>query len=220
MNVFEVFGTESGRVRAQVIRGRAAARMMDDQPDVDARRLRGALPGVAEQPRLVVGRQRFRFADVNLRRLEAQRRFDHRVEDVDARHDHQPDGAPFSFGGGDHRRQQLPLLVGRARIACGIVGHVHADEPHRHRHDVAIAGGAQRADEVREHVRLADRHKEIPRPRIHLPQIHIVGRQQLEFVEAGVGARRFRSHRPRRRDQRDGERADQREARERGRIER
>jgi len=32
-------------------------------------------------------------------------------------------------------------------------------------------------------MRPANRHEEIPRPHLHLPQIHIVGRQQLEFVE-------------------------------------
>ena len=179
--------------------------------------MRRALPGVAQQPRLVVGRERFRFADVNLRRLEAQRGFDHRVEDVHAGHDHQAHGAPFTLGRGDHRRQQAPLLVGRARILRGIVGDVHADEPHGHRHDVAIAG-AQRADEVRQHVRPADRHEEIPGPHLHLPQIHIVGRQQLEFVEAGAGASRPRRHRPLRDHERDGQRCDQGEAGERGRI--
>ena len=115
VDVFEVFGTERGRMRAEVIGGRAAARMMDDQADVDGRRLARALPGFAEQPRLVVGRQRFGFADVNLGRLEAQGGLDDRVEDVDARHDHQPDRAPFAFRRGDHGRQQ-----GRSSsVACG-----------------------------------------------------------------------------------------------------
>ena len=188
VDVFEVFGAERGRVRAQVIRGGGAAGVIDDQADVDAGRLARALPGVAEQPRLVVGRERFRFADVNLRRLQPQRGFDHRVEDVHAGHDHQPDGAPFALCRRHDGREQPPLLVGRARILRGIVGDVHADHPDRHRHDVAIACGAQRADEMREHVRPAHRHEEIPRPHLRVAQIHIVGRQQLEFVERAAGA--------------------------------
>ena len=47
--------------------------MMDDEPDVEAARLRRPLPRVAEQPRLVVGRQGFRLADVNLRPTRAAR---------------------------------------------------------------------------------------------------------------------------------------------------
>ncbi len=218
VDVFEVLGAESGRVRAQVIRGGGAARVIDDEADVDAGRLARALPGVAQQPRLVVGRERFRFADVNLRRLQAQRGFDHRVEDVHAGHDHQPHGAPFALRGRDHGRQQAPLLVGRARILRGIVGNVHADEPHGHRHDVAIARRAQRADEVREHVRAADRHEEISGPHLHLPQIDIVGRQQLEFVERDAGPLGLGRDRSPRDDERDGQRRDQGEAGERGRI--
>ena len=84
-------------MRAQVIRGRAAARVIDDEANVHAGRLARALPGLAQQPRLVVGGERFRFAGVNLGRLQPQRGFDHRVEDVHAGHDHQPHGAPFAL---------------------------------------------------------------------------------------------------------------------------
>ena len=157
---------------------------MDDQADVDGGRLARALPGFAEQPRLVVSRQRFRFADVNLGRLEAQGGLDDRVEDVHAGHDHQPHARALRV-----RRPRSPPKAGaalrrsRAGPASGSSGHIHPDEPDRHRDDVAIARVAKRAYEVREHVRPADRHEEIARPHLHLPQIHDVGRQQLEVVE-------------------------------------
>ena len=115
VNEIEVFGLEGGRVRAEVIRGGAAARMVDDEADVDAARVRRALPRVAEQPRLLVGRQRLRFADVNLRRAEPQRRLDDGVEDVDAGHDQQAHRPRFALGQRDHRRQQPALVVGRPR---------------------------------------------------------------------------------------------------------
>ena len=64
--------------------------------------------------------------------------------------------------------EQLPFVFGRARILRGIVRDVHADHPNRHRDDVAIACGADGADEMREHVRAAHRHEEIPRARLHV----------------------------------------------------
>ena len=187
VDLFEVFGAERGRMRAQVIRGRRAAGVIDDEANVHARRFARALPGFAEEPRLVVGGERFRFAGVDFGRLQPQRRFDDRVEDVHAGHDHQPDGAPFAFCRRHDGGEQLPFVFGRARILRGIVGDVHADHANRHRDDVAIARGADGADEMREHVRPADRHEEIPRARLHVAQVHIVGGQQLEFVERRPG---------------------------------
>ena len=72
------------------------------------------------------------------------------------------------------------------RVLRWIVRDIHADEPDRHRDDVAIARVAYRADEVGEDVGPADRHEEIARPHVHLPQIHDVGRQQLEVLDDGA----------------------------------
>ena len=124
---------------------------MDDQADVDAGGLARAPAGLAQQPRLVFGRERFGFADVNLRRFQSQGGFDHRIEDVHAGHDRQPHGAPSRSAAAMTADSRRCFLVGRARILSGIVGNVHPDDPDSHRHDVAIARGAQRGDEVREH---------------------------------------------------------------------
>ena len=67
VNLIEVLSLELGGVGAELIGGDAAARMVDDQPQIAGLGPVGAFPRVAEPPRLVVGRQRFRFADVNLR---------------------------------------------------------------------------------------------------------------------------------------------------------
>ncbi len=51
----EIVRGERGRMRAEVIGGAAAALMLDDQADVERRRLLGLFPGGADQPRLIVG---------------------------------------------------------------------------------------------------------------------------------------------------------------------
>ena len=141
VNQIEIPGLERRRVRAELIRGDAAARMMDDEAQIAGGfGFDGALPRLAEQPRLIVGRQGLRFADVNLRRVEPQRGLDHRIEHVHARDNQQPDRAALALGQRDDGRQQRALVVGRARIDGRIVGHVDADHAHGHRDDVAIAG--------------------------------------------------------------------------------
>ena len=194
VNLIEVPGLELGRVRAELIRGHAAARMVDDEPQIALLRLRGALPRLAEQPRLIVGRQGLRFADVNLRRVEPQRGLDHRVEHVHARDNQQPDRAAFALGQRDDGRQQRALVIGRARIDGRIIGHVHADHADGHRDNVAIAAGAKRRQEVRHRMRLAHGHQEVPGPRVHLPQIDILRRQQLELVQRGARGLRSGGH--------------------------
>ena len=219
VDMFEIFRTERRRVRSEVKRGRRAARMVDDQPDVCGGGLRGALPGFAEQARLFSGRQRLGFADVNLRRGQPHGCLNHRVEDVDARHDHQSHGAAFTLGRGDHRRQEAALIFGGARPDGRVVRHVDADEPDGHRDNVPIAGGTKGRDEVRHHVRLAHGHEEVARPRVDLLQVHVIRREELEFVQTGR-----RRGRPRRQsafghDQCQRERIDQCGGGQRRRIE-
>ena len=67
MNQIEVAGRERGRMRADVIGVVAAAVVVDDEPNVERVWLLGALPGFAEQPRLIVGGEQRRLADVQLR---------------------------------------------------------------------------------------------------------------------------------------------------------
>ena len=50
MNQIEVVGAERRRMGAEVINGRSAGAVMDDQPDVERLRLRDALPRFTEQP--------------------------------------------------------------------------------------------------------------------------------------------------------------------------
>ena len=192
--------------------------MVDDEPNVGDRGLDRALPRVAEEPRLIVGRQRLGFADVNLRRPEPQRGVDDRLEHVDGGDDHQTYGAMLALGDGNHRREQPPLVVGRARIDRRIVGHVDADEPHGHRDHVAIARLAQRSRQVRQRVRLAHRHEKIPPTRLHVAQVHVVGGQELEGIESGGVRRRRGRRRAGRHRQHRGERGDDGQPGDRGRI--
>ena len=73
VNQIEIAGREGRRMRAEVVGVGAAAAVIDDEPDVERFGLVGALPGVAEQARLILGRQRRRLADVHVRRAQAHR---------------------------------------------------------------------------------------------------------------------------------------------------
>ena len=142
MDEIEVAGAERRRMRAQVIGVGATAVVIDDEPDVEAFGLHGLFPRFANQPGLVGRRQRRRFADEDVRRLEPDRGGDDRVEHVVRRHDHQLDRTAVVLAERDDLREQPPLR--RAQIAVAravfIVG-VDADQPGRHDDDVAVAAG-------------------------------------------------------------------------------
>ena len=211
-------------MRAQVIRGGAAARMMHDEADVEVGRVRRAFPRVAEQPRLIVGRQRFRFADVNLRRSEPQRGFDDRVEDVDAR----AQSAAAPAGPPARPARPPPRAAGARRRSCaaaadGSSGDVDADQPDGHGDDVAVAGGAQRGGQVRQRAGLPHRHEHVARPRLDVREILVAGRQQLKLVErarrrlrmrrgGSLGDRRGASSRRQQRDAGNGRRVERDQA--------
>ena len=139
VNLIEIGGRERRRMRAEVIRVGAPAAMVDDQPDVERLGLGGPLPRLAEQPGLLVGRERRRFADVHVRRSKPQDGRDNRVEHVVRRHDQQPHGTALALGDRDHFRQQPLFGRGRRGVGRGVFRHVEPDEPDGHDHDVAIA---------------------------------------------------------------------------------
>ena len=98
MDEIEIAGRERRRVRAEMIGVGPSAAVMDDEPDVERFGLRGLLPGLAEQPRLFVGRERGRLADVHVRRSQPQDRRDDGVEDVVRRDDEQAHRAIVPLG--------------------------------------------------------------------------------------------------------------------------
>src|SRR4029079_3777758 len=98
-----------------------AARMMDDQAYVEGLFELEALPGLPEQPRLAVGRQRRRLSDVDFRGSQPVHRGCNRVEDVARRDDEQPDGAVLALGQRDDLREQQLLCRGRSRGEVPVV---------------------------------------------------------------------------------------------------
>ena len=195
VNVFEVFGRERGRVRAEVIGGGAAARVMDDQPDVDGRRLASRAPRL----RRAAAPDR-RPTAFPIRRRESPPTSSRsavsidRVEDVHAGHDQQPHGAPFALRRRHDRREQLPLVVrSRADPAWDRPGRPRrpAAPSSRRRRDRRRRGARRRGASATCGRRTGTR--KLPGPRLHLPQVHIVRRQQLELVErTAAGARAAR----------------------------
>src|ERR1017187_2013805 len=82
MNEIEIAGRERGRMRADVIRIVAPAVVMDDETNLERLGLVRALPRLAEETGLVVGRETARFADVDFRGTQMQRRRDDGVKDI------------------------------------------------------------------------------------------------------------------------------------------
>ena len=162
--------------------------MVDDETDVERLGFLGALPGFAEQPRLIVGRQR---ATIRRRRppttAEPEDGGDDGVEDVLRRHDQQAHRAVVPLGERHDAREQ-PALGGVGSAWCGaVVLDVDAEQPHGHDDDVAIAGGLERGGDVRQRVRVAHGDQHVARPGLDLPDREIGRRQQLERVHV-VGA--------------------------------
>jgi len=94
---FEIFGTEGGRMRAQVMAA-YCERMMEDQSHVDADGLLARSQAVAEPPpRLLVGRQPVRIRRRrDLRRSSRQATLDDRAKTLTTDTIIMPDGASFA----------------------------------------------------------------------------------------------------------------------------
>jgi hypothetical protein len=177
-------------VRAEVIGRRAAARMMDDQTDVDGGRLARPLPGFAEPSRLVVSRQRFGFADVNLGRLEAQA-----VSTIESK-----TLTPGTIISRTARPSRSAAAITAENKACSssvamrVRRWIVRDNPPRR----AGPSSRQRRDRPRRVSRRRggrglcgrrNRHEEIARPHVSLPQIHDVGRSRWNPRRRRAGPR-------------------------------
>ena len=101
----------------------------------------GAFPRLAEQPRLVVGRQRRRLADVDVGRAQAKDRADDGVDDVARRHDEQAHavGRWRSASATTSESSRRSYLVGARRLAGVLFVDVDVEQPRRHHDDVAVA---------------------------------------------------------------------------------
>ena len=135
---------------AEVIGVGPAAPVIDDEPNVERFGLVGALPGVAQQAGLILGGQRRRFADVDVRRAQANDRADDGVDDVARRDDQQPHRTADPLGERDDVREQPPLVRRRRGLAGALLADVDIEQPRRHDDDVAIARGLQGGDDVGE----------------------------------------------------------------------
>ncbi len=102
-----------------------------------------------QQSRLFLSGQGFRFADVDLRRLESQGGLGHGVEDVDAGCDQQANRTSVALGQRDDGRQQALLVVGRPRVDRRIIRDIDADDANGHHDHVAIARRVQCGLEMR-----------------------------------------------------------------------
>ena len=130
-------------MRAEVIGVGPAAAVMDDEPDVERVRLVGALPRLAEQARLVVGRQRRRLADVDVGRAQPQDRGDDGVEDVAGRHDEQAHRTTDAARPAPRPRRAAAARPASAPRRCNVRRRdVDAEQPDRHDDDVAIAAAS------------------------------------------------------------------------------
>ena len=155
-------------------------------------RLLGALPCVAEQPRLVVGGQQRRLADVQLRAAETGDGRDQGVEDALGGHDQQVHRTVIPLRQRHDARQQPALGGGGLGMSGAVVLDVHAEQPGGHDDDVAIACGLKRRGDVRERMRVAHGDQHVAGPRLDLPDRELGRRQQLEGVQvfgADVGFR-------------------------------
>ena len=214
MNQFEIAGTERRRVCAEVIRVGAAAVVIDDETDGERLGFLRRLPRLTHQPRLIGGRQRGGFADVDLRRLQPNHgRHDRfRRRRATARSSAAPVFPTCSASATtlvNKRRSDGVGAVARGAVFVGI----HADDAHRHDHDIAIAGGFEGDGDVRQRVGIANRDQDVARPGIDLPSHQGARRQQLERVggvERGGALARLRAKEKRRAHQQDRAGGDQR----------
>ena len=168
-------------MRAEVIGIGAAAAVIDDEPDVEGFGLVGALPGLAEQARLIGGRQRRRFADVHVGRAEANDRADDGVDDVAGRA--RSAGAP---AGRRARRARRHPRAAAARTAsasrCAAASSLTSTSSSRAVMTTTSRspGVCSAADHVRERVRIANRHQHVARTRLDLIERQLGGEQQVE----------------------------------------
>ena len=183
VNQIEIAGVQCRCVRAELIGGGRAARMVNDEPNAERLGTRRALPRLAKQPRLFLCGQRLRFADVNLRGLEPQRGLGHRLGDVHARGNQQTNRPAVTLGQRHDGRQQQLLVIGRTRMELRIVRDVEADQANGHHHDVAVARRMKGGGEMCQNVRLADGHQQVAWACFHALEIDFLGGEQLEFVE-------------------------------------
>ena len=178
-------------MRAEVIGGGAPARVVDDEPDVERLGLGCALPRLAEEPGLLVGRQRLGFADVDLRRPQPQHGRDDGVEDVGrrarsagarrarvARRARPPRRAAAA------RRRSCPPSAERSSETSTPTSRTVID------HDLPIAGRLERRREMGHEMRLPDRHEHVAGPDVELIQADSGRREQLERVERWRAGRR------------------------------
>ena len=191
MNEIEIAGRERRRMRAEMIRVGTAAAVMDDEPDVERLGGRGLLPGVAEEARLFVRRERRRLADVHVRRSQAENRGDDGAEDVLRGDDEQSHRAILPFGQRRDLGQHAPLGGCRGGVAQAVGTGIHAEHPDRHHDDVSIARRLQRRRDVGERMRVADEDQHVAWTSVHLVERKLGGRQDVEDVRVfGDGHRR------------------------------
>ena len=178
----EIAGRERRRVRAEMIGVGPSAAVMDDEPDVERFGLGGLLPGVAEQSRLFVRRERGRLADVHVGRAQAQNRRDDGVEDVVRRDDEQAHRAIVPLGEGRDLREHSPLGRRGSRVAEAVGADVDAEQPYRHDDDIAIARRLERGGDMSERMRIANGHEHVARTNVHLVERELGRRQDIECV--------------------------------------
>ena len=188
MDEIEIAGRERRRMGAEMIGVGASAAVVDDEPNVERLGLGGFLPGVAEQPRLLVGRERGRFADVHIRRSQAQDRRDDGIEDIVRGHDEEAHRAIVPLGQGRDLREHTSLGRRRGRVAEAVGADVDAEQPDGHDHDISIARCLERGGNMRERMRIADGHQHIARANVHLVERGLAGRQDIERVSLFGGA--------------------------------
>ena len=157
----------------------------------------GPLPGFAEQARLIGGRERGRFADVDVGGAKTDDGGDDRVDDVSGRNDQQPDRTTDALGERDDIREQPPLVRRGRASAGGFLADVHVDQPRGHDDDVAIAGRLKRGRHVRERVRIANGHQHVAGTGVDLIERQFCREQQIERVVVGRSRRRGACARPR-----------------------
>ena len=116
VNQIEIAGCERGRMGAEVIGVGAPAAVMDDEPDVERLGLVGPFPRFAQQARLVGGRQRRRFADVDVGRAQPDDRADNASTTLRAGTISSRTGTADALGEGDDVRQQPPLVRRWVRV--------------------------------------------------------------------------------------------------------
>ena len=201
------------RVRAEVIGFGTPAPVVDDQANVEGLGLVRALPCFPEKPRLIGGGQGDRFADVDVGRAQADDGANDRIEDVPGGNDQEAHRAANSLGEG-HDVGEQPALVRGRRVVTGFVrSHVHVDETCGHDNDVSVAGRVERRDDVRQGVRVPDRHQHVAGACVDLIERQFSGWKQVEVLalrraDGGHRTARREPHRQQSDKRRSGDRWD------------